>query len=107
MPRSQEVRHSIRVLAHAWGLRTVLTATSAAHTPGGDHDTHDRTTVPVLADSTAGIGSALSTTAVTSAACDAAGIGPTGSLAFPGKASSGCSRARRMIWWVEGLGGWA
>ena len=35
MPRSQQVRHSIQVLTHAWGLRTVLTATSADHPQEG------------------------------------------------------------------------
>jgi hypothetical protein len=35
MPRSQQVRHSIQVLAHAWALRTVLTATSGARPQEG------------------------------------------------------------------------
>ena len=46
MPRSQQIRHSTQLLAHAWALRTVLTAGQPSDHPGRRHDRQEPTTAP-------------------------------------------------------------
>ena len=46
MPRSQQIRHSTQLLAHAWALRTVLTAASPQTTQEGAMTARNPTTAP-------------------------------------------------------------